>query len=171
MHIAHKSCSWHNSVWTTFHLFRNRQSCSFIVHRFVIACSSVRNWKLFSIFFTPFLSMLPSARCFAISVGWSKHFDLLPHVDFRLIQIRNLNLVTNNYMMFIVYLQQQSARFLGPSRERSPTLPNSLAGQCVAANNNHPLHRPCASCSTDLCEHHAAKSFGPSPIFNESCRR
>lgn len=77
-----------------------------------------------------------------------------------------------------VYLQQQSARFLGPSRERSPTLPSALAGQCAAAaavaaaNNNHPLHRPCASCSTDLCEHHhATKPFGPSPIFNESCRR
>lgn len=75
------------------------------------------------------------------------------------------------------YLQQQSARFgTRFDRERSPTLPSSLAGQCAAAaaaaNNNHPLHRPCASCSTDLCEHHhATKPFGPSPIFNESCRR
>lgn len=74
--------------------------------------------------------------------------------------------------IFHILLQQQGARFLGPSRERSsPTLPSSLVGQCVAANNNHPLHRPCASCSTDLCEHHAPKSFDSSPIFNESCRR
>lgn len=80
--------------------------------------------------------------------------------------------ITNWYLLYSIYLQQQSARFLGPPRERSsPTLPSSLTGQCSAGNNNHPIHRPCSSCPTDLCEHHTNKSFGPSPIFNESCRR
>lgn len=80
--------------------------------------------------------------------------------------------------------QQQSARFLGPPRERSPSLPGGGGGvlgpsshqHChTPANNNHPLHRPCGSCPDHHhCEHDAAaanKHFGPSPIFSESCRR
>lgn len=62
---------------------------------------------------------------------------------------------------------------MGPARERSPTLPSSLSGQCATAgaNNNHPLNRMCSSCP-DTCEHHTTtKQFGPSPIFNDSCRR
>ncbi|XP_037046639.1 protein apterous-like isoform X1 [Bradysia coprophila] len=63
---------------------------------------------------------------------------------------------------------QQSARFLGPPRERSPSLPGPLNNSCNVGNNNHPLHRPCSSCP-EQCEH-SSKHFGPSPIFNESCR-
>lgn len=33
VHIAHKSCSWHNYVWTTFHLFRNGQYSYFLSFR------------------------------------------------------------------------------------------------------------------------------------------
>lgn len=68
--------------------------------------------------------------------------------------------------------QQQGARFLSLSRDRSsPTLPNTLAGQCAAGNNNHPLMRPCKACPTKSCEHlHASKQPGDA-FFNDSCRR
>lgn len=73
-------------------------------------------------------------------------------------------------IIFFFLLQQQSARFLGPARERSPTLPGSIGGQCTSGNNNHLLHRPCASCS-DACEHNDTKPFTQSAIVSESCRR
>ncbi|CAD7076923.1 unnamed protein product [Hermetia illucens] len=63
----------------------------------------------------------------------------------------------------------QSARFLGPARERSPTLPGALNQQCSGVNNNHPLNRLCSSCP-DSCDHATTKTFGASPIFNDSCR-
>lgn len=79
-------------------------------------------------------------------------------------------LIMINYSYLYLILQQQSARFLGPSRERSPTLPGSITGQCSSGNNNHLLHRPCASC-TDSCEHSDTKFFTQSAIVTESCRR
>ncbi|KAJ6644577.1 Protein apterous [Pseudolycoriella hygida] len=69
--------------------------------------------------------------------------------------------------IFHVHDDQQSARFLGPPRERSPSLPGPLNNSCNVGNNNHPLHRPCSSCP-EQCD--SSKHFGPSPIFNESCR-
>lgn len=102
---------------------------------------------------------------------------------------------TNGLILRLSHLQQQSARFLGPPRERSPSLPGSggvLAPSShhhqqqqlchTPANNNHSQHRPCTSCSDQHCEHDAssaagsaaggaAKHYGPSPIFSESCRR
>ncbi|XP_055677038.1 protein apterous isoform X1 [Lutzomyia longipalpis] len=64
---------------------------------------------------------------------------------------------------------QQSARFFGPTRERSPTLPIPvIGGQCTNRNNNHPLHRPCASC-LEPCEH-IGKPFGPNQVYPDSCR-
>ncbi|KAL1380420.1 hypothetical protein pipiens_001419 [Culex pipiens pipiens] len=51
----------------------------------------------------------------------------------------------------------QSARFLGPPRERSPDLSNACQ---INANNNNLNHRTCISC-TDTCEHASLKGGPP----------
>ncbi|XP_055919965.1 protein apterous isoform X1 [Eupeodes corollae] len=65
---------------------------------------------------------------------------------------------------------QQSARFLGPARERSPTPPGThISRQCGGpSNNNHILYRSCSSCP-ETCDH-SIKAFESAPIYNDSFR-
>ncbi|XP_058057682.1 protein apterous-like [Anopheles bellator] len=72
----------------------------------------------------------------------------------------------------------QSARFLGPPRERSPDLTNACQ---LSSNNNNINHRTCISC-TDTCEHSlkatqggpggpnaAGGLLGVNHIYTDSC--
>ncbi|XP_052864046.1 protein apterous-like [Anopheles cruzii] len=71
----------------------------------------------------------------------------------------------------------QSARFLGPPRERSPDLTNACQ---LSSNNNNINHRTCISC-TDTCEHslkatqggpggpNAGGLLGVNHIYTDSC--
>ncbi|XP_021701490.1 protein apterous isoform X1 [Aedes aegypti] len=70
----------------------------------------------------------------------------------------------------------QSARFLGPPRERSP---DHLTNACqINANNNNVNHRTCISC-TDTCEHNLKPGhvigggggghLGPGHLYPDSC--
>ncbi|XP_058449804.1 protein apterous [Malaya genurostris] len=66
----------------------------------------------------------------------------------------------------------QSARFLGPPRERSPDLSNAC--QINSNNNNNINHRTCISC-TDTCEHSLKAShggggnLGAGHLYHDSC--
>ncbi|EAT39514.1 AAEL008689-PA [Aedes aegypti] len=73
-------------------------------------------------------------------------------------------------------MQHQSARFLGPPRERSP---DHLTNACqINANNNNVNHRTCISC-TDTCEHNLKPGhvigggggghLGPGHLYPDSC--
>lgn len=94
-----------------------------------------------------------------------------------------INIPINNLIFISSFskFQHQSARFLGPPRERSPDHLTNSACQ-INANNNNINHRTCISC-TDTCDHNSLKPghgggigigsggghLGPGHLYPDSC--